>query len=495
MTFANTERGEATVPTHPARHWIAGQWVASGITENSVNPSDGTVLGTWDEGGLDQAREAVAAAREAFDTSDWAGSPERRSRVLIDLAVTLERRQEEIALMLARENGKRLVETTWEASAAASLLRHAAAAALERTSGLASMSVPGMLIDSQPEPRGVAALITPWNSPVYLLMRAVGPALAAGCTVVAKMPALTALTNNLLAQVFAETPSLPAGVVNLFTESHRHGALYMVESDDVDVVAYTGSTNVGREIASAIATRIKPSLLELSGKTPLLLFEDADLDIAIPTIVNALTLMNGQFCLTGSRVLVHQSIADRVRTRLVEAYRQVRLGVATDPAAQLGPVADHAAVDRIEKLVNDASQYAKVLVQGGRVTDGPLAAGAFFRPTLLEVAEPDVPIVQQEVFGPVQVLEVFDDEADAVRRANATEYGLAAAVFTTDRALARRVGHAIQAGGIWLNTWGRLTEEFESTAWKQSGLGLVGPHGVEAFQKIKVYGEALHSRH
>lgn len=475
----------------PARHWIGGRWTGTGVVQASINPSTGEVLGQFDVGGVEQAREGIAAARAVFDDSDWSVTPDRRSRVLIEMADRVEARHHELAAMLSRENGKRLAETTWEVGAAASMLRHSGASALVHTNGRATTSTPGMLIDSQPEARGVAVVITPWNSPVYLSLRAIGPALAAGCTVVAKMPALTALTNNLLAEIISEVPSLPAGAVNIFTEIHRDGAVHLIESRDTDVISYTGSTEVGRSIATAAAASFKPTVLELGGKTPLVVFEDADLDIAIPTIVTALTLMNGQFCCTGSRVLVHRNIADEVRARLTAAYESIHLAASDDPTSQLGPVGSHASVDRIDQLVEDASEYATVLVRGGRVSDGPLAAGAFYRPALLEVDEPDVAIVQQEVFGPVQVLEVFDDEADAVRRANATEFGLAAAVFTTDRARARRVGHAIQAGGMWLNTWGRLTDEFETAGWKQSGLGLVGPHGLEVFQKIKVWGEGL----
>lgn len=479
----------------PALHWIGDAWVGSGQVEESLNPSNGEVLGAYDLGGVEEAKAAVAAARTVFDSTDWSLTPEVRSRALMEMAERLEGRQHEVALMLAHENGKRLAETTWEVGAAATMLRHSAASALVHTNGRATSSTPGMLIDSQPEARGVAAVITPWNSPVYLSIRAIGPALAAGCTVVAKMPAQTALTNNLLAQVLAESPTLPAGAVNIFTEPHRGGAVHMVDSPDVDVISYTGSTNVGRSIAASCGPALKPVLLELGGKTPLVVFEDADLDVALPTILTALTLMNGQFCCTGSRILVHRNVADEVRNRLQDAISNLRLGAADDPTSELGPVVDQASVERLDKIVTDATTYATVIVRGGPVTDGPLAGGAFYRPTLLEVDDSDAPIVQQEVFGPVQVMEVFDDEADAIRRANATEFGLAAAVFTQDRARARRVGHAIQAGGMWLNSWGRLTDEFETTGWKQSGLGMVGPHGVEAFQKIKVYGESLTSQH
>ncbi len=292
------------------------------------------MIGAYDVGDAEQAALAVAAARDVFDNTDWSITPELRSRALLEVAERMEARQHELGRMLSQENGKRLGETTWEVGAAATMLRHSAASALVHTNGRATINTPGMLIDTQPEPRGVAGVITPWNSPVYLTIRAIGPALAAGCTVVTKMPAQTALTNSLLAQVIAESPSLPAGAVNIFTEQHRDGAVHVVESAGVDILAYTGSTHVGRSIAASCAVALKPALLELGGKTPLVIFEDADLDIAVPTrmtVMTALTLMNGQSCCTGSRVLVHRDVADEVRTRLRDAIEALHLGVADDP--------------------------------------------------------------------------------------------------------------------------------------------------------------------
>ncbi len=228
----------------------------------------------------------------------------------------------------------------------------------------------------------------------------------------------------------------------------------------MDVVAFTGSTATGRAIAAECARQLKPVSLELGGKTPLILFEDADVDAALPTVLQAPLLMNGQFCCAGSRLLVHRAIAGRVRDALVAALARVNVASPEDPASQLGPVVDRASVARLDRFVEEASAYATVLVRGGPVVEGPLAAGSHFRPALVEVAEPNVPVVQQELFGPVLALEVFDDEADAVRRANATEYGLAAAVFTNDRTRMRRVGRALQAGAVRCNTWGAPADEF-----------------------------------
>jgi len=187
-------------------------------------------------------------------------------------------------------------------------------------------------------------------------------------------------------------------------------------------------------------------------------------------------------------VLVQRGMAGALRQALVDAYANVRLGESDDPDAQLGPLIDKASVQRVDAIVAEAAGYGTVLVRGGPVTEGPLAAGAFYRPSLVEVASPDAWIVQNEVFGPVQTFEVFDDEADAIALANATPYGLAASVFSGDTARCRRVGKAIHAGHIWMNCWGVMSEHFEQSGFKQSGIGvLCGPRAIEQFQEIKVY--------
>lgn len=306
------------------------------------------------------------------------------------------------------------------------------------------------------------------------------------------MPGQTALTNALFAEVVAATKSLPAGVVNLLTEAGNEVAPLVVESPDVDVLSYTGSTHVGRAIAAAAAPTLKRANLELGGKTPLIVFDDADLDIVVPQLVMSCILMNGEYCGTGSRVLAQRGIADELRTRLAAALEAVKVGPAEDPSSQMGPLIDKAAVARVDRIVEEAASYAKVIVRGGPVTDPEPAGGAFYHPSLLEVERLDVPLVQQEVFGPVQTFEIFDDEADAVQRANATEFGLAASVFTGSDIRARRVGRELRFGGIWVNVWGVLSEHFEQGGFKQSGYGLLcGPSAITEFQNLKTYATAV----
>lgn len=481
---------ESATRTQPdACHWIGGAWRSSARTMPSVSPATGELLGTFADGSVEEAREAVVAARAAFDATDWSRQPEMRSRAILALADHIERRLPEIALMLARENGKLLAETSWEVGGAAVWLRHSAAAALTLLKGEALAGSDGSLVTRLAQPKGVVAVISLWNSPLILTVRDLGPALAAGCTVVVKLPGHTGLTNGLFSEAVAAA-GFPPGVINVLTERNGDGARHFVSSPLVDKVAFTGSTATGRAIAAECAKTLKPVSLELGGKTPLVVFEDADIDAVVPVAVSALLRMNGQFCCTGSRLLVHRDVADRLRDAMVAALNAVTVGAPEDPASQLGPVINREAVERLDRLVEEASSYATVLVRGGSVAEGPLARGAYFRPALLEVEEPDVSVVQQELFGPVLVMEVFADEADAIRRANATEYGLAACVFTADRPRARRVARAIDAGLIWLNAWGPLPSEFSAGGFKQSGTGVAGPTAVEELLDYKLHVEA-----
>ena len=486
-----TTRAAAQTQTVNTRNLIGGTWAEGGTAVESLNPSTGRPLGRFMSAGAAEAAAAIAAARTAFDSTSWSRDAQARARALHELADRLAERADEVAGSLSREGGKLLRQTGWEVALSVEWLRYAASSALTQAAGDSAEVAPGVTFSSTPEALGVAGIISPWNSPIILTVRALGPALAAGCTVVAKMPGQTGLTNGLFAEVVAAAKSLPAGVVNILTESGNVVAPALVDSPDVDVISYTGSTHVGRAIAAAGAKTLKRLNLELGGKTPMVVFDDANLDVAVPTILTALTMMNGQFCVTGSRVLVQRSIADRLRAMLTKAVASVVVGPSNDPASQVGPLIDAASARRVDRIVAEASAYGKVLVRGGPIEDDARPGGAYYQPSLVEVDRLDVPLVREEVFGPVQTFEIFDDEKDAVRRANATEFGLGAAVFTQDELRARRVSQAIKAGTVWTNCWGVLSERFEQGAFKQSGYGyLCGPRAIETFQNIRVYAHA-----
>jgi betaine-aldehyde dehydrogenase len=484
---AGLKRIQTAPEIEPARHWINGEWVGSSALANSVSPSTGEVLGQYSAGGRIEAAAAITAARKAFDAGAWSHDPQLRSRAIFELADRLVERADAIGLMISREMGKTLCDATLEATWSPSTLRYNAGTALSQT-GTSAEVAPGVFATAMREPIGVAGIIVPWNSPLALLLRALGPALAAGCTAVVKLPGQTALSNSLIMEAVAATKNLPTGVVNIFTEAGNEGAPLLVESPDVDVINYTGSTKVGRLVAEKGAHTLKRVCLELGGKTPLVVFEDADIESVAPLVVTALTKFNGEFCMTGSRVLVQRSVADAWRERIASLLEKVVVGRADDPNSQMGPVIDKANVERINRLVEDAKQYARIIVRGGPIMDGPLAAGAFYRPSMLETEALDVPLIQEEIFGPVLSFETFTTEQEAISRANATVYGLAAALFTKDFDRAHRVARAIKAGTVWTNTWAILSDAFEEGGFKYSGIGRArGARAMEEFQEVKTH--------
>ena len=468
-----------------AKHWIDGEWTGSGTVSESVNPATGAVLGRWADGGEAEARAAIAAARRAFGTSPWSRDRSLRHRALSEMADRFDAHAEELGVLVTKENGKKIAEGMFEGGSPGPTLRHTAGQALTDT-GISAEVAPGQWFSTYAEPAGVVGIIVPWNSPVALLIRSLAPALSAGNTVAVKMPGQTALVANLVSRIIAEVQSLPRGVVNIFTESGNTGAPYLVASPDVQVVSYTGSTTVGRMIAAGGAATLKRMNLELGGKTPMIVFDDADLDTTVPLLAAGITTFAGEFCMTGSRILAQRGVADEVRSRLAGMLENVRVGDGLDPETDMGPLIDKASVARVDGMVEAALAYAKPVVRGGPATDGALAAGAFYRPALLEVDDVNTDIVQKEVFGPVATFEVFDTETDAISRANATEYGLAAGIFTSNINISRRVSREIQAGTIWTNTWAAINDGFAEGGYKQSGIGrLRGPLAITEFQEAK----------
>ncbi len=471
--------------SRPARHYIGGEWVTSTTTGVSCSPADGTPLGSYYQADEAQVLDAIRIARETFRTHEWRTNRQLRAQVLNEMADRIEEATDELALLLAKENGKLVGEAHFELSLTPSKLRYYAGQALTDT-GRGGRIRPGVYSMLLAEPIGVAGVIVPWNSPVVLAIRSFAPALAAGCTVVMKMAAQTALVNTRLTELLAGCPSLPAGVLNVFTESGSTGAKLLVSSPDVAALSYTGSTAVGRQIMADAAPNLKRLSLELGGKTPMVVFDDADLDAAIGTIVAGITTFSGQFCMTGSRVLVQASIADQVKSRLAEALEGVRVGPGDDADSMMGPMIDIAARDRLAAVIAESLGDAEVIVRGGVPAEESLAQGAYFRPALFGVRDTDSPLVRKELFGPVATFETFEDEAEAIAKANATEFGLAASVWTADGARGLRLADALDAGTVWVNGWAIVLDQFEEGGYKQSGLGrLNGNRALEEFQEYK----------
>lgn len=461
-----------------AQPWIGGQWtpVAGGAVADSIDPSTGQVLGLFADAGVADAEAAIAAARRAFDQSDWAYAPRLRAAVMLEFADRVERRSEELAMLLACETGKLLKPAQVELAGTISEIRFYAG--LARTIfGRTTEVEPGALSVLSREAAGVAGIIVPWNAAAILLIRSLTPSMAAGCTSVIKMAPQAALFQTELLRCLTEIPSLPVGVVNFYSCTSSKPSEMLVISNDVDVISFTGSVPVGQRIMASAAPTLKRLNLELGGKAPGLVFADSDPVVVAPQLAAAALIAAGQQCTALDRVLVHESLIEPLREALAQQFLNIKVGAAIEPDSQMGPLIDVGNRDRIDHLVEEARRYGEVIVRG-EVMDGKHARGAFIRPSLVEVSDLESPIVQEEFFGPVLNLESFRDEGEAVARANASRFGLAASVWTHDGARARRVARSLRSGTVWINTHNKLLAEAETGGFGASGYGRL--HGAEA---------------
>ena len=479
--------GNRSTTERAAMNWINGRWMDSGKRTKSFDPATGQEIGTYADASHEDVHSAIAAASEAFKRGSWKEDRALRAKVLNQIADRFEARRIDLIEILSLENGKIKPEAAFEVDMIPSKFRYWAAASLMEY-GRAMEVKPGHLSFVTRSAIGVAGVIAPFNSPLVLTVRSLAPALAAGTTTVIKLPGSTAQTNFLFSQVISEAADLPKGVINVFTESTGGGgSALLIESKDVRVISFTGSTKTGKAISATGAKTLKLFQTELGGKTPMIIFDDADLDAAGPKVEKALTTFAGQFCMTGSRLLVQRRVADQFRNMITERLRKVKTGPASDPSSDIGPLIDKANVLRVDKMVEEAiAAGAKVLLRGGPISEGALAAGAFYQPTLLEVTDPKMTIVQEEVFGPVLTLQVFDTEAEAVELANDSKYGLSASIWTRDVDRPLRVAREIDAGTIWVNDWAVVWDEFEEGGFKESGNGrLNGLAAIDEFLEYK----------
>lgn len=472
---------------------VGGAWQAalSGATAPSFDPATGAVLGHFAAGGRADAEAAIAAARQAFERPDWAQAPRLRQLVMLRWADAMERRADALARLLTAENGKPLAQSRGEIAGSISEIRYYA--------GLTRF-IPGHVFEVEPgafstlikEPAGVAGLIIPWNAPAVLLIRAVTPALAAGCTIVVKPAPQTALITTEILRTLVEVDGLPPGVVNLVLETGHEVAQALVTSPEVDVISFTGSNATGARIMADAAPTMKKLSLELGGKSCCLVFEDADIAAVAPKLATAATIISGQQCTAARRVLVHDSRYEEMKAALKAALAALKVAPGDAAGAEVGPLIDDAARTAVEQRTAQAMDLAdEVVLAGGRPADD-LDAGAFLTPTLIAHADTGAFFVQEEIFGPLVVIERFQDEKDAVRRANHTQYGLSASVWTRDGARALRVARALRNGTVWINDHNKLFAEAETGGYRRSGLGRL--HGYDAlidFMEIKhIYQDA-----
>ena len=453
-------------------HWIGGEAVASERTFDVLSPIDGAHLATVSAGGAEEVDRAVVAARAAFPA--WAAlGPGGRLPILQRFAEGIRARAAELAAVESADNGSLLMGNQMRMVPRASqnidfFAEHAMKLLEEK------IDSPEVVNHVRYDPAGIAALITPWNAPLMLTTWKVGPALAAGDTVVVKPPEWAPLTCSLLAEIAMEA-GVPAGVLNVVQGIGEEAGAALVAHDDIDRISFTGSTDTARLIGASAARTLTPVASELGGKSPFVVFADADLDAAAQTV--AMQYMNaGQVCLAGTRILVEASIESEFLEKVRTAVATMTVGDPREKTTRVGPLITQEHFDRVDGFVQRAKSDGAEVLWGGGVHE---RGGLFYAPTLLRGVQTDMEVVQREVFGPVLTWQTFRDDEEVVAEANATRYGLAATIFTRDEKRAWELASRVVAGTVWVNCFfvRELAAPFGGS--RNSGIGREG--GVWSF--------------
>jgi acyl-CoA reductase-like NAD-dependent aldehyde dehydrogenase len=464
---------------------------ADGRAFATLDPSTGSEIAQVAHAGAEDVQRAVAAAREAFAEGPWASlAPSGRERLMLALAAAIEERAEEFAQIESLDNGKpvRLAQYV-DVGGAVGHLRYFAGWPTKIEGSVLPVTAPNMLCYTRREAVGVCAQIVPWNFPLLMTAWKLGPALAAGCTIVLKPAEQTPLSALRLGELALEV-GFPPGVLNVLTGDGATGAA-LVDHPDVDKIAFTGSTSVGREIGAKAGKALKRVTLELGGKSPNVILPDADIGAAIKGSFQAIYFNSGQSCNAGSRLFVPAERYDEVLGALAEAASSARLGPGLDPDTQLGPLVSAEQRERVMGYIESGRSEGAEVLAGGEAVLGD-SGGYFVAPTLFSTTSDELRIAREEIFGPVLVASPYDSLEEVAARANAGEYGLAAGVWTRDVGSAHRLAAMLRAGSVYINTWGVADPSAPFGGFKASGIGREHGHdGLDAYLETKTVWTAL----
>jgi phenylacetaldehyde dehydrogenase len=487
--FPYSDAAKKALARKPAL-FIDGEWIEStgGATLGVVDPSSGKEVSRFVDATDADVDKAVAAARRAFDDGRWSDLPPIvREQMMHKLADILEAHADELAELEAIDNGKpKGMAGAIDVPGAISMIHYMAGWATKLGGEMIEPSAtPRGLFHSyvRREPIGVAAQIVPWNFPLLMAVLKISPALAAGCTVILKPAEQTSLTALRLAD-FIQMAGIPAGVVNIITGNGHTAGDRLVRHPDVDKVAFTGSTEIGKVINRTATDSLKRVTLELGGKSPVIVLPDVDPKVAGPGTAQAIFFNSGQVCVAGSRLYAHKSVFDSVLENFVEASSFWQPRASLDPAGHMGPLVSDEQLARVMGYIEDGKKAGASVAIGG---DTPESEGGYYvNPTVLVDVKPDMRVVREEIFGPVVVAQRFDDLDEVARQANDTSFGLAAGIWTKDLSAMHKLAAKLKAGTIWGNCHAMIDPALPFGGFKESGLGREqGRQGVEAYTELK----------